>query len=364
MFKAKKVADLHVHMPEQKDASATFKELQRLADYGIKDINIASITYMEYTVEDNIKALYCKEMFKDAKVSVFGGLYYSPIKNYYGESFLEQAQRLLDMGCDGIKLLENKPQYRKYIGFGLDSKLYDEMFDMLEEKQIPILCHSNDPSSFWNREEIASWPDGQWIIGNDWLYDKPEYLTYEETRAEMMRRLEKNPNLNIVFAHFMFLGGDLNFATEMFETYPNVKLDLTPGREMFIKFRDNYDGWKAFFEKYSERIFYGTDTGFYEDPIKVHESVRYAIGGSSDVINIPYVPHYQMQGFDLSQEAQDNICYNNYMKFIGTPKKVNLPLVIEEGESILKALKNNDGDAGAIQRLEDMLADMKEMTCK
>ena len=59
---------------------------------------------------------------------------------------------------------------------------------------------------------------------------------------------------------------------------PAKKTFYTPGWEMFVGFRENYDAWRAFFETYSDRIFYGTDTAGYPIKKAIHETVRYAVG--------------------------------------------------------------------------------------
>ncbi len=356
MLKTDKFADFHTHMPST-DVKISLAMFRELIDMGIKDFNIAAITYKDYTTDNNLLSLYCKEKIKDANVSVFGGLYYSPTVNHFGTSFLQQAQRLLDMGCSGLKFIENKPNYRNYIGFGLNSKIYDDMFDMLEEKQIPLLCHINDPEDFWHPEIIATWPNGRHILDRGWCYDGKEYLTYREILDEILERLRKNPKLNIVFAHFMFMSEDLAFATKLMETYPNLKFDLTPGWEMYVGFAKNYDAWRAFFEKYSHRILYGTDTHFYPMNKKIHDTVRYAIGGEPAEITMPHVGHAKMRGFDLTQEAQENIAYHNYMRLIGAPKSVNKQLLVEEAACMIKRMQGSDREKACIERLEQIVSE-------
>ena len=334
--------------------------LKEISDYGIKDINILAITYHEFPIDDNIRALYYKKRFTEARISVFGGLYYSPLINYFGTPFLEQAQRLLDMGCDGIKFIECKPDYRKYIGFGLNSKLYDDLFDMLEEKQVPIVCHINDPEEYWDEQKILDWPIGERLIELGWLYNDKSFLSYEKIFDEMIQRLDQNPNLNIVFAHFMFLSNQIEIAKELMKKYPNLKFDLTPGWEMYVGFANCYEEWRAFFEQYSDRIFYGTDTCSYPIKKAVHETVRYAIGGASEEIAMPHVSFARMRGFDLSRQAQENICYRNYRAMIGEPKPVNTRLLLEEAQDLCTILERNALDPEAVTRLNKICGELKK----
>lgn len=359
MLKTNQFADMHIHCREDLDEGLAM--LRDLRDFGIKDFNILAITYNEFSVDDNIRALFYKKMMTDANVSVFGGLYYSPYINHYGVPFLEQAQRLLDMGCDGIKLIECKPDFRKYIGFGLDSKIYDEMFDMLEKEQVPIICHINDPEEYWDENKIREWPIGERLIELGWLYNNKSFLTYEEIFNETIRRLEKNPKLNIIFAHFMFLSNQIEVAKKLVETYPNLKFDLTPGWEMYVGFAKNYEKWREFFETYSDRIYYGSDSNSYPIKKEIHETIRYAVGGEAEEIDIPHATFARMKGFDLSKEAQENICYNNFMATIGEPKAVKTELLIIETEKMIDIFKRNHTKLDVVARLERIRDDLKSL---
>lgn len=358
MLKTDKIADFHIHIGGNPDIDNNLAMIKELKEYGIKDMNIAVITYLEYPLDDNIRALYYKEKCKDVNISVFGGLYFSSYINHFTTPYLEQAQKLLDMGCDGLKLITEKPNYRKFIGFGMNSKIYDDMFDMLEEKQVPLLCHINDPEEYWDKARLREWPIGERLIELGWSYDNPSFLTYEQILEETLERLERNPNLKITFAHFMFLSNNIELARTLLEKYPNLSFDLTPGWEMYVGFLKKYDEWRELFEKYSNRIYYGTDTSAYPINKNIHKTVQYAIGGEDKEISMPHVSFAKMRGFDLSEEAQKNICYNNYVSTIGTPKPVNKQLLIEETEKMHRYLKNTDGDKEIILRLERIYNDL------
>ena len=125
----------------------------------------------------------------------------------------------------------------------------------------------------------------------------------------------------------------------------------TPGWEMFVGFRESYDAWRAFFETYSDRIFYGTDTAGYPIKKAIHETVRYAVGGDPVEIPIPHATFARMKGFDLSQAAQENICHRNYHRLIGKPKPVNVPLLLQEAQKLRVILERNDGEGEIIARL-------------
>ena len=67
-------------------------------------------------------ALQLKQQFPD-KVFLFGGLDFSESR----QPFEQQLQELIDIGCDGLKLLLGKPDQRKAFGQPLDSPVLEPM---------------------------------------------------------------------------------------------------------------------------------------------------------------------------------------------------------------------------------------------
>ncbi len=344
-----KFHDLHVHLSDT-TIDENMRMLDALRSFNVNKVNIPTINYMDCTVDENLMALYVKDKYKKAQITVFGGLYYDAINNFYRTPFLKQAEKLLELGCDGIKLIEEKPSFRRHVGFGLNAKQYDAMFDMLEEKQIPLLIHVADPDTFWDRSKLT--PE---IISYGWCYDDPSYLSYNEVYDEIFARMDRNPKLKVVFAHFMFLSNDLEKARWVLERYPNVGFDLTPGWEMYVGFSTRIDDWREFFTKYSNRIFYGTDTAGNRVDEKIHETVRSAISLGSDEIVMPHVPDAKMRCMHLDKEAQLNICQRNFDAFIGTPKPVNRPLLLSEMKTLKHEWEVRGGADDVVNRLTEMI---------
>ncbi len=65
----------------------------------------------------------------------------------------------------------------------------------------------------------------------------------------------------MIFAHFFFLSAQLPRLAELFERFPNMHVDLTPGIEMYHNFSRNPQATRDFFLRYQERILFGTDIG-------------------------------------------------------------------------------------------------------
>ncbi|MBN1451794.1 MAG: amidohydrolase family protein [Anaerolineales bacterium] len=191
---------------------------------------------------------------------VFGGLDISPLfmaPDTCGEMFAAYVGQLLDMGCDGIKMIEGKPDMRKMLPIPpFDSPVYEPYWAALEERGAPLIFHVNDPEEFWDAEQVPDWARAQ-----GWFYGDGSFINNEAQYAEVLNVLERHPKLKVIFAHFFFLSAQLPRLAELLERFPNMCVDLTPGIEMYHNFSRDPDAARDFFLKYQERILFGTDIG-------------------------------------------------------------------------------------------------------
>ena len=236
------------------------------------------------------EALRMKRAHPD-RLRVFGApdarLYFTAAERI-GAAEIEYLKPLLDAGMDGIKLVEGKPQMRKMYPIpAFDSEAWEPFFAFLEENRIPLTWHVNDPAHFWSKDVSP------WLIRQGWAYD--ETFIHNETQySEVLHVLERHKNLRAIFAHFFFMSDSLERLSGILDRYKEVRLDLTPGIEMYENFSAAPGSSAAFFEKYGDRILYGTDIGgrciltnegcpFNEkENLRRPEIVRYFLTGSED----------------------------------------------------------------------------------
>ncbi len=323
--KMKRFADAHLHMSTPEfDKCETF--LDEIKEQGVTDVAIHSLTYRY--IAYNLWLLYFKKHYKDLNISVFGMP--NMFDGYYKDiPFEVQAKALLDMGCDGIKLMF-AADTRKRLGYGIDDERLDNMFDYLEQNNIPVLVHTPDGDACWDPQRENTYADGT-------------HLTKQELYNEAFNRLEKNPKLNIVFAHFFFIAAEYDEAVRIMETYKNVKFDITPGTNMYVQFAKDVPKWRAFFEKYSDRILYGTDSNSIKSPdnYQLYDFTKALLGKEGTTHTHPYWK-IEVKGLGLSDEAIRKITFDNYSKFVGTPKKVNEEMLFSCAKRILDDLKSEE----------------------
>lgn len=303
MVDIKRFADCHLHVHDGDMERAT-ELLDVIAEQGITDASILSIScWSKYSENENAWALWLKENYKRINLRVFGSFFEN---GELGETpYEEQARQLLASGCDGIKLLQMKPDVRRLLGKGIDHEDYDAAFDFLEREGVPILLHSGDPENMWD--------EGGAYYGGD-------FPSSEQIYQEVFARLDKNPRLNMVIAHFFFLSNFRTRAEAVMEKYPTVKFDLTPGWEMFLNFSRDIEAWHCFFEKYSDRILFGTDSNNRKKDrvnAELNALVLAALSRGHDEFTIPcYGRSLNIRGLGLSCESIEKITAENYFAFL------------------------------------------------
>lgn len=220
----------------------------------------------------------------------------------------------LDRGADGIKLIETKPTVWRETGVDLSDARFDPMFDYLERTGTPVLWHVGDPAAFWHRDQA---PEFAFRCG--WFYGDGGYPALEELYAVTERVLQRHPRLHACLAHLYFCGDDRAHAERILDTYENVRLDITPGVEMYEHFERDLSGWRDFFLKYQDRIQLGTDTDM-GDAFDGPNALTLALSmlGSGPVQNFGSI---WSRGLDLPEPVIRKIAADNFRAFAGQAPK-------------------------------------------
>lgn len=343
MFNNMKIADCHIHY----SSNISVDEMAKILDYCNTDI--ANIV----VVPDRLKlsavqdALILKHKLQD-RIYVFASLdasCYFIKKDILGKAMAGYALRMRKLGCDGIKMIEGKPQIRKMLNVpSFDSLVWDPYFEFMENTAFPILWHVNDPEEFWDKDKIP-----KWALEQGWLYDET-FINNEKQYEEVLRVLRKHPNLKIIFAHFFFMSKQLDRLSFILDNYPNVYIDLTPGIEMYINFSENKENTIVFFEKYQNRIMYGTDIGSkavvdgkgasLEDERKRSDLVKRYLSATEDFLidkQYSYLMHdkdFILSPLGLSKNIQKKIFAQNFIDFIN-----HKPYIVDSKKALWEVRK-------------------------
>jgi predicted TIM-barrel fold metal-dependent hydrolase len=336
------VIDCHIHYPhpDMMDNLITIADQLKLDRF-----NIVCTPHQQRLslVPDalHLKAHYPKRVF------VFGGLNvaaYVIAPQQVGEIFAEYIDNLSAAGCDGIKMIEGKPDMRKMLPIpAFDSDAFAAFWEKAAEIQMPILFHVNDPEEFWDKDRAPSW-----ALERGWFYGDGTFINNEDQYTEVINLLKRNPTLKITFAHFFFLSAQLPRLSNLLDEFPNISVDLTPGIEMYQNFAEDIQTARDFFIKYQGRILFGTDIGakaLLVDPSKgieqgeSHERVflvRNFLENDGEFNLSPESgflfgkPKKPFHGLGLPESILEKIYHKNFERIVGpVPRKINSTAVIE-----------------------------------
>lgn len=298
-----KFADAHIHIRNLKDTEIT-SMLDLMSSLGVTDTCILALPYR--SCAENLAALYYKDSYKKMTVRAFGGWH---VTDRYATLPKEEiVKNLMKLSFDGVKIMDTHPEFRAYLGYGICDRPYFKAFEYIEENGIPVNMHALDPHSWWQ---------------NGGPYDKPYIPRPDAIYKEIFALLDRHPRLKICFAHFFFLSGDAEEAARVLDKYPNVYFDLTPGT-LFFDFAKNPALWHDFFEKYSGRILFGTDSnGIKKCNRELNRLVYRALTEKGPYSEFCYGRSYDVEGLYLSKESIDKILYTNYRDFVGKRREVD-----------------------------------------
>jgi len=291
----------------------------------------------------------------------FGGMDYYIYPNYpYECRFEKQLDTLLDIGIDGVKLIETKPTARKLLnGFRFTEPAYEKLFETLEEKQIPILWHVGDPETFWDPELVP-----QDARKNGWFYGDGTFPLKEELYHEVNTILSRFPKLSATFAHFFFLSADPERADRFLTEHPNVRIDITPGSEMYRNFTQRRDDYRAFFLKHQDRLVLGTDSGWCTGrgmEVKVEQAVSCLTNIHRFLSTEDHfiLSGFQVHGLGLPKETVRKIEHDNFVRVVAPqPKPLNMDAVLSYFDHIRTLLRS---DACALPNRQALLVRLDEI---
>ena len=153
------IFDAHTHMGPF-DTAENVLALQDAA--GIAKTNLVSIQEWD-TGLGLPQSLYMKAKYPE-RFTVFAGPNHAAHVSggrVTTPSLVEQVDQFMDVGCDGIKMIESKPFRRQQLEVPLTDAYFADYWARIEELDIPMLWHVADPEEFWTPELLPPLGTGQ-----------------------------------------------------------------------------------------------------------------------------------------------------------------------------------------------------------
>jgi predicted TIM-barrel fold metal-dependent hydrolase len=302
--------DMHAHVyaktPEQ------VAEWVRLMDRaGVQKVIV--MTQATGQRFDDIYALYAK--YPD-RFEIWCGLDYAGYdKPGFGPAAVRELERCYQVGARGVGELGDKGKGLFYCrpqawGMHPDDPRMDPLFEKCAELKMPVNIHVADP--YWMYLPMDAYNDGlmnayQWRLDN-----QPGIVGLEGMVDILDRTVARHPKTIFVACHFANCCYNLSRLGELLDKHRNLYADIS-ARYAETAAIPRFAA--AFYEKYQDRLLYGTDMSatmdMYRLTFRVLESSDehfYAWSHSSY--------HWPLYGLALSDPILTKVYHANALKIL------------------------------------------------
>lgn len=308
------VIDMHSHPYEE-----TVEGVKAWAERARRH-NIEHIVIQSYAHGEKFDRLY--DLYKGVDPDLFE-LWCGFDLDHFGEpGFEEQAVaelvRCWEKGARGVGELGDKGLGESYClrsstgeavpTAHMDDPRFDALLEKCAELGMPVTIHEGDP--IWMYEPIDNHNDGL-MNAEHWKIDlsTPGILDLDGVVETLERCLDRHPDTKIIACHFLNYSHDYAKLSEIMDRHPNLWLDNSARHvETCVTPRAT----KAFYEKYQDRIFFGTDNDPSENMYKLQwriletEDEHFYAGRSY---------HWPLHGIGLSDEVLQKVYHGNAEQF-------------------------------------------------
>jgi predicted TIM-barrel fold metal-dependent hydrolase len=183
----------------------------------------------------------------------------------YGARIAAKLKLAKQLGARGVKIA-------KGLGLGylnargdllpVDDKGLDPLFEAAGELGLPIAIHTGDPKAFWLPPTPVNERFDELVVHPGWSFYRAP-VTWEELYAQFERRVARHPKTTFIGVHFGNDPEDPARVGEMLDHHPNLVVDTAARIPEIGRVDANHDAarMRAFFERYQDRILFGTDVG-------------------------------------------------------------------------------------------------------
>jgi len=185
------------------------------------------------------------------------------IRSDFGVALAEELVLAKEVGAIGLKIPKGLglgyPHPHEERPLAVDDAGLDPLFEKAGELGMPIAIHTGDPKAFWlpADEKNERWDELQ--AHPEWSFVGGKVPSWQALYDAFERRVARHPKTTFIGVHFGNNPEDPERVGQMLDKYPNLVID-TAARVPEIG-RQNAAKMHMFFEKYQDRILFGTDLG-------------------------------------------------------------------------------------------------------
>ncbi len=304
------VIDVHSHAYAETPAQIA-EWVQNMNQVGIEKTIILTFEYGAKF--DSVYAEYAK--YPD-RFEVWCGLdYHGYDQPGWGAKAVAELERCYKVGAKGVGELGDKGKGLVYgnppaLGMHLDDPRLDLVLEKCADLSMPVNIHVGDP--IWMYQPMDSTNDGL-MNAYEWRLDnQPGIIDLAGMVVILGNAVQRHPRTTFIACHFANCDYDLNRLGALLDKYPNLYADISA---RYAETAPIPRFTKKFYEKYSDRLLYGTDMGFdvhmYQVTFRILESADehfYETG--------QFGYHWALNGFGLDADILKKVYRENALKII------------------------------------------------
>jgi predicted TIM-barrel fold metal-dependent hydrolase len=306
--------DMHSH-PYAKTAQEIDRWVQTMDDVGLEKTMI--LTAAVGKKFDEVAAQFRKHPDRFALWCGFDFTGYD--KPGYGPAAVAELERCHKAGAIGVGEMGDKGKGLFYSepqawGMHIDDPRMDPLLEKCAELGMPVNIHVAEP--IWMYQPMDASNDGL-MNAYEWRLDnQPGIVSHQGMIDTLERAVRKHPRTVFIACHFANCCYDLAILGRLLDRYPNLYADIG-ARYAETATIPRYVA--RFYEKYQDRLLYGTDMGFDAEMYRTTFRILETEDEHFYAFDL-FTYHWPLHGFGLSDPVLKKLYRENALKILGGAK--------------------------------------------
>jgi predicted TIM-barrel fold metal-dependent hydrolase len=230
----------------------------------------------------------------------------------WGLRAVAEFERCVKLGARGVGEEGDKGKglsWGKAAGMHLDDPRMDPLLEKCADLKVPINVHVADP--IWMYQKMDATNDGLMNAYKWRLDNQPDIVGHSGMIDILGRAVKRHPRTTFIACHFANLDYDLARLGQLFDRYPNLYADIS-ARYAETAVIPRFTA--QFYEKYQDRLLYGTDMEFGED--MYHTTFRILESLDEHFYASMFEYHWSYSGLGLSDSILKKVYRTNALKVL------------------------------------------------
>ena len=308
------VIDMHTHPYAKTDEElATWVKTMDL-------VGVEKSIILTYATGAKFDSIFSKYARYGDRFAVWCGIEYTGnTQPGWSEKAVRELERCYRTGARGVGELGDKGLGELYseptpgYGIHIDDPRLKPLLRKCAEFKMPVSIHVAEP--YWMYEPMDSTNDGL-MNSYTWKVDKSKagILSHSQLIKTLENAVSQNPQTTFVACHLANCEYDLEILAKMLEHYPNLYADIAA---RFAEIAPIPRYMISFFEKYQDKLVYGTDMGTKASMYGATFRILETLDEHFYLVELTGY-HWPCNGFGLSDQILRKVYRGNALKIMRT----------------------------------------------